>query len=35
MVFAEAVSDEIAVLKNGTISDFVNKDVFYKTAAAL
>ncbi|MDT3696441.1 MAG: ATP-binding cassette domain-containing protein [Ignavibacterium sp.] len=35
MVFAKAVSDEIAVLKNGTISDFVKTENFYETALVL
>jgi len=35
MAFAKAVSDEIAVLKNGTISDFVNADKFYETISVL
>jgi ABC-type dipeptide/oligopeptide/nickel transport system ATPase subunit len=35
MVFAKAVSDELAVLKNSVISDFVNKENFYKTTPVL
>ncbi len=35
MVFAKAVSDELAVLKNSVISGFVNKENFYKTIPVL
>lgn len=35
MNFAKAVSDEVALLKDGFLSEFINADIFYKTSPVL